>query len=64
MAQISDDNRWIGDVPTRKSPVTYKDFTPIATMCRPIARPVVLVVNAESPTTLQELSMARKAESG
>jgi len=45
-----------------KSPVTYKDFTPIATT---IADPVVLVVNADSPyNTLQEFIDAAKAEPG
>lgn len=45
-----------------KSPVTYKDFTPIATT---IADPVVLVVNADSPyTTLQEFIDGAKANPG
>ncbi|MGC6389928.1 tripartite tricarboxylate transporter substrate binding protein [Ewingella sp. S1.OA.A_B6] len=45
-----------------KSPVTYKDFTPIATT---IADPVSLVVNAKSPyNTLQEFIDAAKKEPG
>ena len=46
----------------RKSPVTYKDFTPIATT---IADPVVLVVNANSPyKTLEEFIAGAKANPG
>lgn len=45
-----------------KSPVTYKDFTPIVTT---IADPVSLVVNAKSPyNTLQEFIDAAKKEPG
>lgn len=45
-----------------KSPVTYKDFTPIATT---IADPVAVVVNAKSPyNTLQEFIDAAKANPG
>ncbi|RPH28534.1 tripartite tricarboxylate transporter substrate binding protein [Buttiauxella warmboldiae] len=45
-----------------KSPVTYKDFTPIVTT---IADPVAVVVNAKSPyNTLQEFIDAAKANPG
>lgn len=45
-----------------KSPVTYKDFTPIATT---IADPVAIVVNAKSPyKTLQEFIDGAKANPG
>ena len=45
-----------------KSPVTYKDFTPISTT---IADPVVLVVNANSPyKTLEEFIAGAKANPG
>ncbi|GKX51525.1 tripartite tricarboxylate transporter substrate binding protein [Budvicia aquatica] len=45
-----------------KSPVTYKDFTPIATT---IADPVAVVVNAKSPyNTLQEFIDGAKANPG
>ena len=45
-----------------KSPVTYKDFTPIATT---IADPVSIVVKADSPyVTLQDFIAAAKANPG
>lgn len=45
-----------------KSPVTYEDFTPLATT---IADPVVVVVNASSPyTNLQEFIDGAKANPG
>ncbi|GKX57128.1 hypothetical protein SOASR030_32400 [Leminorella grimontii] len=45
-----------------KSPVTYKDFTPLVTT---IADPVAVVVNAKSPyTSLQSFVDAAKAEPG